>query len=99
MVRLISGAQPLQHLNSCLNTGLTDEYRLKAPLQSLILLNKFTVFIQSSSAHTLQFTMSQGWLEHITGVNGSLSRSCPNYSMNLINEQYDFTLRLANFIH
>ena len=99
MVGFIPGAQPTKHLNSCLNTRLTNKYRLKAPLQSLILLNELTVFVQSGGADTLQLTVSQRWFKHITGINSSLSRPSPDYSMHLINEQYYFALCLPNLIH
>ncbi|MBA7557341.1 hypothetical protein ES705_50089 [subsurface metagenome] len=99
MVCLIPGAKPTEHLDCSFNAGLTDEYRLEPPLQSFILFDKLAVIVKGSGAHTLQFAASQCRFKHIAGINSPLSRSGPNYSMNLINEQYDFTLCLPNLIH
>ena len=43
--------------------------------------------------------MRQRRFEHITGINGSFGCPGANYSMNLVNKQYDLTLCLADFIH
>ena len=99
MVGFISGAQPLEHLNRCLDAGLTDKYRLEAPLQGPVLLDKFTVLVEGGRPDALQLSMGQCRLEHIAGIDGPFSGTGPDDGMNLVDEQDDLAPGLPHLLH
>ena len=99
VVRLIAGTEATQHLNGILNRRLADKDRLKPPLQGGVLLDVLPVLVQGSGPDTLKLTTSEGRLEHIAGIDSSLSSSSADHGMHLVDKEDDFPLCFPDFIH
>ena len=98
MVRLVLGAESLENEDGVIDGGGLDLYRLKATLQSGVLLDVLTVFIQCRGSDALELTATEGGLDDVGGVHGTLRRTCSDDGMKLVDEEDD-VLVLADLIH
>src|SRR3989338_3775491 len=95
----IAGAQPAEYLDGCFNSRFINEDRLETPFQGLVFFNELTVFVHSGCPDTLQLSTGQRWLKHVAGIDSPFSGAGTNHSVNLIDEEDDFTLRLSDLVY
>ena len=76
VVRLVALAQAAQDVDGVFDVGLADVDDLEAALEGGVLLDVFAVLVEGGCADGAQAAASEGGLEHVAGVHGSLGRAC-----------------------
>jgi len=71
------------------SAGLVDKHRLKAPLQRLVFLYIFAVFVERSRAYRVQFSPGKHRFKHIAGVHRAFGGSRAYYRVQFIYKEYD----------
>src|SRR3989344_3624954 len=82
-----------------LEARFVDHDRLKAALQGGILFDVFSIFIDGCGTDQMKCTPSEGGLQYIRGVNGALGSTCPDQSMDFVNEENDLARCFFDLIH
>ncbi len=98
MVHLVLLAQSAQDRDRVLDVGLAHEDDLEAALQRSVFLDVLAIFIQSGCADGPQFAARQRRLQHVGGVNRTLSRSCAHQRVQLVDEQDDLPVGLLDLL-
>ncbi len=86
----------LEHFDSFLNGRLTHYYWLEAALQGRVFLYMFAVFIKGCRTNTTQFAAGQGWLQHISRTDSTLSCTSTNHCVQFVDKDDDI-IGLAQF--
>ena len=75
MVYFVPLLQAAKDRNRVCHAGLPNEYRLKAPLERLVLLDVLAVLVQRGCTYDMQFTASESRLEHVRSIDGTFRRA------------------------
>ena len=93
MMYLITFLQATENGNSIFYRWFANHNRLETTLQGCILFNVLAVLIQSSSTNAAQLTTSHHWLQQVAGIHSTIGSTSTYYSMYLINEQQNLSIR------
>ena len=97
VVQFIALLETSQNSYGVFDTRLLDEHLLETAFESRILLDVLSVLIQSSRADAVQLATSQGWLQHVARVHGTIGLAGPHHGVQLINEEDHIALLLGQF--
>ena len=98
MVRFVALLEPAKNVDGRFDRRLLDHHRLEAALQRGVFLDVLAVLIEGRSADGSQFAPGQRGLEHVGRVHGTLGRSRADQGVQLVDEQDDLTLRIADLL-
>mmetsp|Transcript_26776 Transcript_26776/g.58372 ORF Transcript_26776/g.58372 Transcript_26776/m.58372 type:complete len:1072 (-) Transcript_26776:90-3305(-) len=98
VVSLVALAQTLQNLEGLIDGGLRHVHWLETALQRRVLLNVLAVLIKGGGTNALQLATSQGGLQDVGCINGTLSGTSSDQGVHLINHQNDVVV-LLDLIH
>src|SRR5580765_7348118 len=98
MMSLIAVTQAAKNLNRFSRRGRIDDDLLETPFQRAILLNVLAIFVERGRANALNFATSQGWLEHVGGVNRSFRSARADQGVQFVDKENGI-LGAANFVH
>ena len=98
MIYFVTILQSTQDRNRVLHSRFFYHNRLETPFQSGIFFNILSVFIQSGSTDTVQFTTGQHRFQHIARIQGTVRLAGTDDSMQLINEQNDLSVAVLHII-
>ena len=88
MVYLVPLLQTAKDRNCVCHAGLSNEYRLKAPLERLVLLDVLAVLVQRGCTYDMQFTTSESRLQHVRSIDGAFRRAGTYDRVQLVNEDH-----------
>ena len=98
MIYLIAFLQTTQNRYRIFHRRFVYHDRLETTLQCRVFLNILTVFIQCGGTDTVQFAPRQHRLQHIAGIQRSISLTGSNNRMQLINKQDDLSVAVLHII-
>ena len=97
MVSFIFISDALEYLNGLLTARLADKNRLETTLESSILFNVLSVFLNCRCTDDLHLSPCKSRLENVGCVNCALCRTCADECVNLINKE-DNVACLGNLV-
>ena len=95
---LVLGAQPLEDQDRVLNGRGLDLDRLEAALESRILFDIFTVFVQRGGPDALKLAATERRFDNIRSIHGPLGGTRADDGVQLVDEKNDVPV-LADLIH
>ena len=98
MVLLIVWPQPFQNFQRLFLCRFFYCHRLKSPLQSGVLFNIFTIFLQSSRSDQLYLSSGKRGFQDIGSIQSAFRAACSDYGMQLVNKKKNASV-LPHFIH
>ena len=98
MVLLVGLFETAQDGNGVLYRRLAHKHSLEATRQSLVLLDVLTVLVERGSTDRVQLSPCQRRLEDVACVHGTFGCSRTHDSVQLVDEQYDLTVRFLHFL-
>ena len=97
MENLIPFLQSTKNGNGVFHSRLIYHNRLEPTFQGSVFFNIFPILIQSGGADAVKFSSCQHRFQHISGIHGTVSLTCPYDQMELINKQYDLSFAFLYF--
>ena len=98
MEDLVALLEAAQDGDRVLDGGLVDHDRLEAALQGGVLFDVLGVFVQGRGADAVQLPARQHGLEQVAGVHAALGLARADDGVQLIDEEDDAALALADFL-
>ena len=98
VVHLVALLEAAQDGDGVLHRGRVDQHRLEAALQGGVLLDVLPVFVQGGGSDRPQLAAGQHRLQQVAGVHGALGRPGAHHRVQLVDEQHDPALRIADLL-
>ena len=89
--------QAAKDRDGVLDVGLADKDNLEAALEGGIFLDVFAILVERGGADGAQLAASQGWLQHVGGIDSAFSGSGANQGVQFVDEKNDLALRVFDF--
>ena len=96
VMRFVTIAYAIEHLDGVLNIGLFDEDRGKASVEGAVLFDLLAVFIHGGGADRLQFAARQSRFHHVAGIHCAGGRARADHLVQLVNEKDDLAFGTLN---
>src|SRR5581483_1113148 len=96
VVRLVALLQSAEDGDRVGHRRLADEDRLKAPLERRVLLDVLAVLVERRRADAPQLAAREHRLEHVRRVDGALRRARADDRVELVDEEDEVALGVAN---
>ena len=97
MENLITFLQSTKNGNGVFHSRLIYHNRLEPTFQGSVFFNIFPILIQSGGTDAVKFSSCQHRFQHISGIHGTVSLTCPYDQMELINKQDDLSFAFLYF--
>src|SRR5690625_5642952 len=98
VVNLISVLDAAQYRYRVLYRRLFHEHHLESPLQCFVLLKVLAILVKRGGADGTELTACEGGLEDIGRIHSAFGRPGTDERVNLIDEQDDLAVRLADLL-
>ena len=98
MVHLVLLLQAAQDRDRVLDVGLADEHRLEAPGERRVLLDVLAVLVERGGADAVQLAAGQRRLQHVGGVHRPFRLAGADQRVQLVDEQDDVALAVADLL-
>ena len=95
---LVAFLQTTENGNGILHRRLVNHDRLEPALQGRVLFDILAVLIQRGGADAVELTPCKHGFEHVSRIHGSIRLACAHDQVQLIDEQNDLSLALADFL-
>ena len=98
VVQFVALLEAAQDRHGVLHVRLVHLDFLEAALESRVLLDVQAILVERGRADAVQFAPSEGGLEHVAGVQGTLRLASAHHRVQFVDEQDDAALLLAEFV-
>ena len=99
MMLLVLLLKATQNGNSILNGGFGDQHGLETTGKRRVFLDIFTVLIQGCCTNGTQLAAGKCGLQNVACIHGAFGGTGTHNGMQLVNEEDDTTVGLADFLY
>jgi len=92
VVHLVAIFEAAQDADGVGDGGLSDEHRLKAPLERRVFLDVLAVLVERRGADAVQLAARQRRLEHVARIHRALGLAGSDQRVQLVDEENDLAL-------